>query len=712
MAAIQQIRKRWKLVFGLIGLAIVAFVLSDLLRSNRSLLQGQQQQSNHVGEINGEKIAYQEFQERVNRAKQNFKRRRQTDELSERMLASIQDRAWQQLVFSKAFQQEQEVLGLEVTDDELFSMVQGQNPHPSVKRAFRDPQTGEFNRQNLRRFLQRLNEGMPNRASQRQVQRFEQQKQQWLKFEESMMQQREREKFFALVKKSFHVTDLEARRDFMNENKTASISYIAKEYRQMPDSAAKVTESELRDYYKNHKDQYKREEPSRSVEYVIFDVTPTAKDSAQVREEVETLADRFRETTKDSTFVALHSQEPYDSTFQRVSDIPARAQDKVLNADTGDVIGPYLGDKGYTLTKLKARKPDTVTYFKAKHILFQPEGASDADTTAAEEAAQEVYQKIRQGADFDEMGAKHHDGSKVNLGWFREGRMADPFEQGVRTHEKGEVFTVNTQFGTHIIKPTAEPVSQQFKLANVKAPVFPGDETYEQVYQEANEFRASIAKPGDFNKEVREADRNKRIADEITPSKQFIPGLSDAGKLVQWAYSNDEGDLSGILELQDQYVIAKLTEVRKKGTKSFEAVKDEIRPEVREKKLAAELAKQFEEADQQNKGLQQVASQLNVSVQNASNLKFSEGRIPGEGQELPVVGAAFGLQPDMTSEPIEGSSGIYQIKLNNTNSIDPPAKLASTKEAIRSNMAAQSQAKTISALRDMAKVKDLRFRFN
>ena len=712
MAAIQEIRKRWKLVFTLIGFAIVAFVLSDLLRSNRSLFQGGGQQSNHVGKINGEKISYQQFQDRVNQAVNNFKRRRQTTELSDRIKNRLQDQAWQQLVFSKAFKEEQKNLALKVTDEELFNMVQGPNPHPSVKRAFQNPKTGEFNRQNLQRFLQRLDRGLPSQASQQQIQRFEQQKKQWFRFEESMLQQREREKYFTLIKKSFHVTDLEAKRDFLNKNKTASIDYIRKRYQSVADSAINVSEEALRNYYEDHKHEYKRETPERSIEYVIFDVKPSAKDSAKVRKDLKTLSKRFKRTDKDSTFVELHSEEPYDSTFQRLGKVPAPVKDSIVKADTGAVFGPYLNKNGYNLTKLIDRKADTVQYFKAKHILFQPKGGTESDTAKAEQRAREVFREIQQGADFDEMGAKHHDGSSVNLGWFREGRMAEPFEEGVRNHQKGEVFTVNTQFGTHIIKPSANPVSTKFKLANVTVPVYPGDKTYEKQYQKTNEFRAGIQKPEEFNKKVREAGLNKRIADQLTPSKKVIPGLSEAGEVVRWAYSNEEGALSGILELKQQYVVAHLTDVKQKGTKSLSEVKNQIRPEVKQKLKAQALKEQFEQVSQSNNKLDQIAQQLNVRVENAPGIKFSEPVIPGSGKEPAVVGATFGLEKGMLSQPIKGNKGMYELRLKSLNSIKPPEKLVSTKESIRSNMAAQSQAKAIEALRDMANVKDMRYRFN
>ena len=711
MAAIQQIRKRWKLVFTLIGFAIVAFVLSDLLRSNRSLFQ-QRQQGNHVGKINGEKVSYEQFRERVSRTVNNFKRRRRTNDINDRMQARLQDQAWQQLVFNKAFQEEQKRLGLTVTDEELFNMVQGPDPHPSVKRAFSDPKTGEFNRRNLQRFLQRLDQGLPSQASQQQIQRFNQQKKQWFRFEESMLRQREREKYFTLIKKSFYVTDLEAERAFMNKNKRASIDYVKKGYRSVPDSAVNVTGKSLKAYYKDHKKQFKREKPERSIEYVIFEVQPSAKDSLKVKQELKTLASRFRETEKDSTFVQLHSEEAYDSTFQSFGQVPSPLKDSLINADTGTVFGPYLGEGGYRLTKLLKRKPDTVQFFKAKHILFQPKGSTDADTAKAESEARSVFRDIQQGADFDKMGAKHHDGASVNLGWFKEGRMAQPFEEGVRNHRKGEVFVVNTQFGTHIVKPTADPVSTKFKLANVVAPVYPGDKTYEKQYQKANEFRGSIRSADEFNKQVREAGLNKRIADNLTPAKQMIPGLTDAAKVVRWAYSHEEGELSGILELKNQYVIAHLTDIRKKGTKALSEVKNEIRPEVRQKLKAEVLLKKFKQGGNAGNSLEKVANRLDARVESAQGLKFSQPMVPGMGRELAVVGAAFGLKQDMVSQPLKGNKGVYQVALKSINSIKPPEKLVSTKERIRSNMSAQSQVKAIQALRDMASVKDMRYRFN
>ena len=41
-------------------------------------------------------------------------------------------------------------LGLTVTTDELFDLVQGPNPHPLIKQYFADPATGQYNRNLIR----------------------------------------------------------------------------------------------------------------------------------------------------------------------------------------------------------------------------------------------------------------------------------------------------------------------------------------------------------------------------------------------------------------------------------------------------------------------------------------------------------------------------------------------------------------------------------
>ncbi len=713
MAAIGEIRKRSGLVIILIGVAIIAFVLSDLFRSNRSLFR--EDQSNAVGKVNEEKITYNQFNQKVQQVKEKFKRQRRIQEISPRMMATVQNQAWDQLIFDRIFKKEQEKLGLRVSDKELFNLVQGDNPHPSVKRAFRDPKTGEFKKERLQQLQRQLKQGPGGQANKQQIERFKQQKQQWINFERNLLRQREREKYFGLIRKSFYVTNLEAERQYLDENRVASIGYVNLAKKSVPDSAVNLTSQSLKQYYDDHKDDYKTD-ASRTFEYVVFDVTPTSRDSAKIFQNLHDLKKTFKERDKDSSFVELQSDEPFDSTFLSPAEIPAPIQDSVINGDTGDVFGPYLGEKGYEVAKTIDTKADTVEYYKARHILFKPKGSSEADTAEAQSEASEIFNKIQEGASFEKMAMEHSDDPSAknggSLGWFSENKMVDPFIKGVKRHDKGDVFLVNSKFGTHIVEVTAEPVSKRYQVGRIIRKIYPSEDTYEKVYKKASEFRSKINSPDEFEKVVRKAGLNKQIAEKIEPSKRLIPGLSDAPELVRWAYSNDEGSLSGIIEVSDQYVIAKLKDVNKKGVQPFEDVKNEIRAEVLKQKKADQLMEKFKKANQSAKKLEEIANNLNKRVKKASSLKFTASTVPGLGNEKPVIGRTFGLKKNMVSEPFKGNNGVYQIKLNKLKGVNPPEKLVSTKEKLRNNISGQAQRQIVQALKDAADIKDMRYKFD
>jgi len=713
MAAIGEIRKRSGVVIIIIGVAILAFVLSDLLRSNRSLFR--EGRSNAVGVVNGKKITHQAFRQRVQQTKQQFQRQRQLQEVNDRMMATVQKQAWDQLVFDNIFRKEQADLGLYVTEQELYNLVQGDDPHPAVKRTFKDPETGEFNRQRLDRLQQQLKRGLPSQANERQAQQFRQQKEQWIRFEQNLKQQRQKEKYFNLIRKSFYVTDLQAKRQYLNKNKLASIQYITLQKRQVADSAVNVTDEAISQYYEKHQSKYETG-ATRTIEYVVFDVKPTSKDSMQVAENLRNIKADFRKRKNDSSFVALQSDEPYDSTYLAPKALPEAIRDSVIGSETGMVFGPYTSDKGYQLSKVIDAKEGASTYYKASHILFRPEGNTRGDTLDAESKAKEISRKIQGGADFVAMASKYNDdpaaGDDGNLGWFADGKMVPPFMEGIKAHDKGDVFTVNTKFGTHIVKVTAEPINKQYKLGTIVRNIYPGDKTYEEVYGKASQFRSQITSPDDFDKVVREAGLNKQIAEGIKPSKRLIPGLDNATELVRWAYSNKEGTLSGILELGDQYVIARLTNVMEKGVQPLDAVKNEIRAQVLDQRKAKKLLERFKTANSEAGNLKAIARQLNQKVKSASGLKFSRSAVPNLSNSNAVVGTTFGLKEGLLSTPFTGERGAYQLKLTSLQEADPPETLVSTKEELRTNMVTRAQSKIVESLKEMAEIKDMRYKFN
>ena len=134
MATLQRIRNRAGLLVAIIiGLALVAFILGDMLRSGSSLLRPQQLE---VADINGESVQYPDFQKRIEEIARNLQNEHRSTQLDDNAWVQVREQAWQNLVREIVMSEVYDDLGLTVTSDELFDMVQGVQPAPQSSNNF------------------------------------------------------------------------------------------------------------------------------------------------------------------------------------------------------------------------------------------------------------------------------------------------------------------------------------------------------------------------------------------------------------------------------------------------------------------------------------------------------------------------------------------------------------------------------------------------
>ncbi|MBL0104739.1 MAG: SurA N-terminal domain-containing protein [Bacteroidetes bacterium] len=290
MAVIGRIRKRVGLLIGFVGASMILFILGDLVTSNTGLLQ---RNSDVIGEINGEKIHYQEFEKRVEKFTENYKANTKSENVDQNAMDMLRDQSWQQFVTEMTLGKQYEQLGLSCSDEELFDMCTGKNPHPQVKQAFTDPKTGVFDSKNVVKFLKDL----PNRDEN--IQR------QWKTFEDAMRDERIANKYKDLVKNSLFVTSAEAKRNYDDAQRNASVHFARLDVNVIADSTVKVEDSDLSAYYSANKDKYKQAETIRKIEYITFDVTPSADDQASVEKFINERRAEFASSTDDAAVCKL-----------------------------------------------------------------------------------------------------------------------------------------------------------------------------------------------------------------------------------------------------------------------------------------------------------------------------------------------------------------------------------------------------------------------
>ncbi|MBP9882118.1 MAG: SurA N-terminal domain-containing protein, partial [Chitinophagales bacterium] len=123
MALIGTIRNKLGPIIAIvIGLALAVFILETALNSNSNLLQGSR---DVVGSIDGEKIRYQDFANRVEEGVQNYKLQSNQSNIDDNIIFSLRDQTWNQLITEQVNGEEYRKLGLKVTPEELKDMFFG-----------------------------------------------------------------------------------------------------------------------------------------------------------------------------------------------------------------------------------------------------------------------------------------------------------------------------------------------------------------------------------------------------------------------------------------------------------------------------------------------------------------------------------------------------------------------------------------------------------
>lgn len=697
MALISKIRERTALVVGFVALGLFLFIAADVFTSSGGLFG---QEDANVGEIAGQEVSIQEYQQAIEEIKYNFTANTGRNP-SEREMMSIRQQAWDKMIADIAFTNQFEELGIQVTENELVDMVQGNNITPEIRQAFSNPETGEFSRDQVLNYLASL----PQLPPQQQVA--------WQVFENNLKTGRRRIKYDNLLAFTDYITKQEAQQQYMAENTVAEVKYLYVPYYAISDTAVSVTDAQLTDYLNENADEYQVEE-GRSMRYVSFSVAPSADDTTYFMQEMDQLRLDFVGAANDSSFASINT----DGTDQAYGtyapgELPAQLQN--LDLQEGDVYGPFSSNGLYTLYKVSAITEDTVSYAKASHILFKTE--EEGSEAQARQQAQNVLSQLRNGADFAELAREYSEDVTASrggdLGWFPEGRMVQEFEDAIFSRNQTGLIPrlITTDYGYHIIQVTETPTNQAYKIATVQRELYPSDATRDEAYRRSEFFASSVDDVESFMAQAQEDSLSVSTAEDVRSTAQNIRGLGDARQVVRWAYNDASlGGISPVFELDDAYVVAVLTDVTEEGTAKLDEVRDEIEAKVKAQIKGEQIAEKL-------RGLSGTLDEIaeafgqDASVYSSSDLNLSSNTLPNVGFAPKAVGKAFALNEGEVSAPIEGENGVVMIQLEALTEAAEIADYSSYKEQLQQQAQQRSTFNISEAIREFAQIEDERYKF-
>jgi peptidyl-prolyl cis-trans isomerase D len=711
MAIINKINQKSGLVVAVIAGALVLFLLTDLVFSPNSLFSSR---SNDVGEIAGKDIPYDQYKNEVQRIENQYAMNGRP--ITENDRAQIQDQAWNELVFKVAYQKQFEKLGLTVTEEEVEDMITGRHIHQGILQApiFQNAETKQFDINRLKEYLKAVEGGQADPRDQAV----------WANFRNSIGPDRLRAKYLNLFKKSEYVTKAEGEREFRNQNTKADIKYLFVSYYTLPDSTFKVTDDQIESYIKKNSERYKVEE-GRSLDYIVFPVIVSAKDSADLKQSLTEITKEFAASIDDTSFVASNSDNPTDPAYKYINELPVQLKDMASSIKKDSVYGPYNEYSKYVLykvTEIKEDPKDSNYVSRARHILFSTQNKMTRQPFTKEQKdsvrrkANEVFAKIKAGANFDEMAKQYSDdpGSKTNggdLSWFGKGQMVPPFEKAVFSLNKPGLVPnlVETDFGFHIIKVTEPKTNKKFKIATIEKVIAASDETKEAAYRKANDFASTVQDTATFNANAKKENLFKYSAKNIKKSDKYINNLSNVREIIRWAYEAKVGSVSNVFEMDNQYVVAILTDKRSKGLARPQDVRDEVSVKVRNEMKGDKI---LEKLNASKGDMDQMAATYGpTATVSTAQVNFSSTSIEGIGSDPEAIGKIFALKEGQRTIPFKGENGAVVLQMIKSYPVVEIADYSIYRKQIEQQRSSQADTKVDEAIKKDAEIEDDRYKF-
>lgn len=649
MAVLEKIRVKFGLVISIIiALALLSFIIDPgTLESALNSMSSKYD----VGQIAGKSISYTDFQEEVDKYTAINEMLSGSSAQNEQTQKQIRNAAWQGLLDKYMFVKNAKAAGITVGEDELVDLVSGESMSPVIAQnpVFLD-ESGNFSADMLKSFIDNVN---ADQSGQLRIY--------WNYLQNVIYNQQFYQKYTALFNAGNIENALQLKDDIAAGNTTADVEYCLSYYPMTTDSTVTVSSDEIRKYYKSHK-KFFRQNASRDVEYVVFEVVPSDDDIAQTSLAMSAAYEEFATTDNVKTFLLKNSERQLSNYWYKDGEL--NTVNSELNAQIfagRKKISQIVksGDSFYAAREVaSAMVPDSVF---VKHILL-------TGNDAAHLADSLVKVLGRRGTSFSNLASAYSadqgsaaDGELGSIGWMTQTYMIPGFES-VMLANVGKPFVLKTQYGTHVVlvSERTKPVAKK-QIAILEKTALASRETFNRYYAEATAF-ASLT-DGSYEGYRKAVDSTKVYSHSlnVTEATSSYGAVDQAKEVTRWIFDNKAGKASDIITVNNNYFfITAVKGIHKEGYAPVKEVSSSIRNRIYAEKVQAKKLAEVAEKIKGASDINAVATALGVSVDRNEGLSFASTTV-----DPAIIGAASAAADGAVYGPVPGSMGVYVVSVGN-----------------------------------------------
>lgn len=663
MATLQKIRSKGPLLVIVIGLALFAFIAGNAWK----VLQPHQGKQD-VGEVNGEVLSAQDYQKMVDELSEVIKLTNGLNSLTEDQLNNVKDQVWQSYVNNKLIAEQAEKLGLKVTDAEIQSIID-QGTHPLLMQTpFRNPQTGMFDKDMLKKFLVDYANLNASQMPAQYVEYYQKMGAFWQFVEKTLAQSTLAEKYQNLVTKSLISNPVAAEDAFNSRTEQSDLLLAGVPYSSINDSTVQVSDSEIKDRYNEKKEQFKQLVETRDIRYIDVKVVPSDADRKAVEKEVTEYSNQLASTTADfGTFVrSTGSSVNYSDVPVSKSVFPADVASRLDSTNVNEVYGPYYNqtDDSFNAFKLLAKvsSPDSIQF---RQIQVYADTEEKTKTLA-----DSIYNALKGGADFAAVAKIY--GQTGEATWVNaqswEGSELDAdnskFINTLLNQPVNELANLNMGQANLILQVMNKKSMQtKYKVAVVKREVEFSKETYNAAYNKFSQFVAQNTTIDSMVKNAEESGYTLMPRTDLSSAEHYVGGVRSTREALKWIFAAKPGEVSPLYECgeNDHLMVVALDKIHEAGYRDINSVAEMLRAEIRRDKKAEKI---MEEMKKYN-SIAQVKGMKDAVSDSVKHVTFSApAYISVTRSSEPVIGAvAAKTAANKVSAPIKGNGGVYMIQV-------------------------------------------------
>ena len=649
MAVLEKLRG-WGIILSiLVALPLLLFIIdpSQIIQTVQSVSS-----KYDVGKIAGKSISYTDFQQAVEQYSRISEQLSGNSASSEQQQQQIRNAVWQNFVDQNLFIKNAQAAGLNVGKDELLDLTNGEHVSPVIASVFVD-QNGNFSDAQLRAFLENVADGDENARAI------------WNYLQQAVITSQYYNKYNSLFTGSNIQNAIQVNRSIADNNTTADVDFVMSPFSFATDSTVVVSDSEIKDYYNNHKDFFKQV-ATRDIEYAVFQVVPSAEDIAATNNDFVKQYDEFAVTDNVRSFLQRNSDVQWSDRWYKAGDLKSvnTELDTFVSENAEGVSPVYTSGNTFYAGRImaSATMPETVT---VRHMMFQ----SNAD---GQHLADSLLGVLKQGGDFAALAQEHSldrgsnaDGEFGKIGQISQATVSylpTGFD-AIFTAKKGEPFILQSNVATHIVEVTETGAPALFKqVAVFQKEALASKETFNKFYNDAN--RLATLAGGKYANYRAACDSIGTYSHNLTINEatDTYGSIGHAKEVTRWAFDNKPGKVSNIITVDNNYFfVVAVKGAHKEGYAEVSEVADQINNQLYSEKYAEKRQGEVAAQISGMEDLEAIAEKLGTTVSHQNDVAFAA--MSARSLDPKFVGAIAAAPEGKICGPVAGSYGVYVFKV-------------------------------------------------